>query len=405
MKKALSLLICLLSFMVVFTACSGGGSKTNTTNNSGTGGGNTQINDTQQGAQTSITTRNIANEVIGSFGLTNLVGSGSVANGLGIAKALRKFAWRIKPVIQNARSFKASQTQENCIVNGIKTFDDLDDDLDITEKRTYSECIDEEGVKINGVIELRCYDSKCNTITIKFGSGNEPFVMTTYDDNGNNLYQFSALVSITLPIEDYPEYIEYIEYIGSDMSYTNYEISITADGYTEYGYWDYTTSFWTKERNEMNNFGLVVKHEYEYKEAEDSETETYYITANGSVTETKYKGNNLVLSEKYSFSKDFKVNYTYDYEYEYLTINGTFGIDLTPDACIEGTFNIVTVEALQTELSTYQIIAGELIINDNTTVIYSLDEEGNTIITVTVNGQSYTFSEAELNNLCPLITD
>ncbi|MBM4137709.1 MAG: hypothetical protein FJ241_12905, partial [Nitrospira sp.] len=184
MKKVLSSLICLLSFMVVFTACSGGGSKTNTTNNSGTGGGNTQINNTQQGAQTSITTRNIADDVIGSFGLTNLVGTGNVKESLKHAYDLRKYIIKIRPMFNRAKLFSAAETPPCDNQGGTMTFDDLGDNNDMTGKTTFQNCrltidIDEDGIddylELNGAVETTCSDDNCDSITVTFGENGQQY--------------------------------------------------------------------------------------------------------------------------------------------------------------------------------------------------------------------------------------
>lgn len=322
MKKALSLLICLLSFMVVFTACSGGGSKTNTTNNSGTGGGNTQINDTQQGAQTSITTRNIANEVIGSFGLTNLVGSGT-AEAINLS-TLSRLTRKIKPLIKKSCISKTAEIID-CADGGSKTSDD-------TGKVTYDHCR-ESGIETDGTVIATCSDEECNTLSVTFGENGEPYVETSYSDTFyiNKTTEFKALCILSQSIADY-------------VDENTFKETITGNGYIKNEY--FVDNSLTKEHIDMNNF--IYTGDY----SEDITTKTFNIT-DSSLTESLYENGELVYSKKTSFRNYNLMNIAEHINgYEYLSINGTFGLDLTPEdnACFEGTFNIATLKVMQTSV-------------------------------------------------------
>ncbi|MEW6213638.1 MAG: hypothetical protein AB1478_00300 [Nitrospirota bacterium] len=358
MKRLSSLLILVLSLAVLLNSCGGGG------------GGTTTIGNPTQGAQAEITTRNVADDVIGSFGLSDLVGSSSLADGSRTAKALRKFAQRIKPVIQKSRLFKATVTEEPCADGGSIITDD-------TGKIIYKNC-KESGTWTDGVM-ISTYSDDYSTLTVTFGENGKPYVETSYSDSSytDKSSEFRALCSLSLSVTDYE-------------SETNYTETITGNGYIENEYWYDTSS--TKEYIVMNNF--IFTGDY----AEDTITGTFDIK-NSSITESYYENGNLIYSKQTSFNNFNLVNKV-DYTYEYLTINGTFSIDLTPDdtACFEGTFKIVTNEDIKTN-SEGQTIDGQITINDNTIVEYNSDGS----ITVTVKGQSpRTFRADEIDNLSAL---
>jgi hypothetical protein len=397
MKKALSLLICLLSFMVVFTACSGGGSKTNTTNNSGTGGGNTQINDTQQGAQTSITTRNIADDVIGSFGLTNLVGSSSVENSSKSISVLGKMKRKIL-LTQRKRLLRATVISENCQnPGGTQVYDDLNDNNDNTFKITYTNCrltidMDDDGVEdnveINGVKENACSDLDCTTKTIAYGENNQPYEEIYYSDSSftdtDKIAEFVALCVLSQS--------------GSDdgISYT-----VTGNGYIGNKYWVDTSSM--EEQINMNDFMYIYTEDY----GNGITIENYKISGS-SITESYYDNTDLVSSKEISFKNFELLNRIDDSKgCNYVTIDGIYTVELTPQdsACFVGTFSIDTIEELTDDLLLEQIIDGKLKINENTTVIYDLDINDNLTMSVTVNGQTEIFNETDIAILEAFLED
>ena len=80
------------------------------------------------------------------------------------------------------------------------------------------------------------------------------------------------------------------------------------------------------------------------------------------------------------------------------TITGTITSDFTPDACHEGMFTFETVVPVEVSASTGQPLAGHLVINDQTHVIFNAD---GTVSVSLDGGATYaTMTLAELENIC-----
>lgn len=85
-------------------------------------------------------------------------------------------------------------------------------------------------------------------------------------------------------------------------------------------------------------------------------------------------------------------------EMELITINGKLGVlSLPHNACIDGTFEVATPETVKRRVSDDTLVDGTVSINGATILMNSDGSK-----TITANGQTETFSNAEMEYLCNL---
>jgi hypothetical protein len=368
----------------MLSSCGGGGSGSkNTTSSTSPGITVTQINTTQQGAQTSITTINIANDIIGSFGLSNLVAAGSIRDMNNTLAFLREFTRKIRPYFLHARALKSTVT-EDCEDGGKKYVDE--------DKVTFDHCR-ESDTESTGVITVTCPQDDCSsTMTVSFGTGNKSYEEIAYTDSTYSEISstFAALCVLSQTISDY-------------IDETNYKEAITGDGYIENE--NAEGPPFRKERIDLNNFSFTATYS-------DDEISASFDIAKCSLKESFYSSAafdeaGLVYSKLTSFNTFTLLSRTDLLDlFQHITMNGTYGVNLTPnDAdCFEGTFTVETTEEIIKDLVSEQIIDGEMKINETIIVHYDHDQDDLTILTITASGSQDVFFAPdieEIENACP----
>lgn len=164
--------------------------------------------------------------------------------------------------------------------------------------------------------------------------------------------------------------------------------------------------------NCSNEPGTVLNGEFSMKANSDSTSGTFtlknftmkspegsysfnltmlYSSSNGSNTDLTLDGSGSLNQNgnKASFIYD---NLKVSSGSNGTTINGTIGVDYTPDLCGEGTYAIKTIHPLY---GTTTITSGELEIN-GANYVYHADGT----VTITVNGTSTTIDQNALNTTC-----
>lgn len=396
----IAFIILVISWPVLLNSCGGGGGSS--------GGGHTAIgeltaiNDTTQGSQAAvITLSEVDNLSQGYNQLANLVTQGASSpqpasitiirttafpakDGLRFFTSLKKFSSKLG-TLHMVRALNVSDM--TCADGGSMSYDDLGDSLPDTYRVTFNLCRD-AGLEQHGIVEKTCSDGQCSTTTLSFGASGNPYIETYYkNDTATPEYDY-----ITKSDE-----FKAISTLGLESTGTINEINstLTGNGYIEYYLYYPGTPDVDKERLDMTDFRLDVHY------ISGSSSYSYNIIANGSWGYSYAYNGNPVFSTATSFSD---LNYLLEdvfTSYYSIAINGLFTVNLYPDnACLEGTFNVITNIPIKYDYAYTRTVEGQLTFNGNTVVVYNFDGT----ITVTVNGQSVSYGNInELYNLCPSI--
>jgi len=387
--------VLVLSLSVIITACGGGGggggASPSTTPPPPAIGAVQSLSTTTQGAQAGSAGLNVAQSVSSTGGmLSGLVGSQSPKFKIPFAstsvpnKAVAGLTAKVKPLSAKAKAIRSS------IMSAVSTTTMACDNVGGTQTMT----LDDSTAAITLLMNNCQSGFDLNNGTIIITSGNmtigtaaSPFVnktCTSVDCSAFNTIMTSVL---SLSFTESP-----------DLFSTTFLMTINGSIETV----DNTVTPSTTDTTSMT--GLSMKDVISQTTASliSGLTDTFNVddlTINGSTAFTHTEtGNDYGESDSF---QDFKVTTMTDASYTtaYLSIDGIFAIALSPsDKCIEGTFAFSTTTPLQMDLATGSTLAGEIMVNYDTNVMFSSNG-----LTVTLAGGTPTiYTEAELNGLCAL---
>lgn len=381
MRKSLVIPVLILSLGLVWAGCSGGGSSVPPP---------TPITDTTQGAQAAALSAAIAEGIVDGnsvlFGFNGMAAPQlpfSTGSNTNIGNMFKKFAAKVKPVVEKARSSAAAASAATDVssyyCSGGTAMEDI---TSTTYSLTFADCKD-MGTILNGILSITMDG------TLHFGTTGSPFTIASYEQDMVPGYDYGTL-------EDKVTAAFSMTGSGSQTGTTTFTVNMIGNGYFEYE--DFTLSTTSKGRLDMTNYSLT----YRYDTGDMTVADT---TANGRVSASYYENSgsgygSALYSETNTFY-NLRVVSTLTASTWTFSINGTVTVDLTPDSCFEGTFSFVTDTPVTFDLSTLQYTAGQITINGNTVIEFNYDYLGG--VRVIVSGTRQSFNNSDFDVVCPLL--
>ena len=316
-----------------------------------------------------------------------------------IQKVLAKPTNRVLQAKSDSMSMSAKQTtnEQACDIDGsmVITIDDSSTSSSVTT--TYKNCKEStynNGYEVtNGTIKFASSsnaDSTATSLEMTLGNGDatledSDLVSKTYDANSSLLD--SSIVSMKLTMK-------------SDTSQNNGALSVKINGRAELT--DNVQN--TVETISIDHASLDVNAGVSITN-QTVDSGDLSFTVNGAMEVVLEDNNTTTSPDQRAYIGASDLSYTWSVDSSQVsseTLDGKFVVENTPAQCGDGAYNIQTVAAMKRD-SSDTLIAGEMNINDNTTIKVNADGT----ITVTVSGTATNYTDeadmrAALDGVCTL---